>query len=51
MFAYLNGVRPVLLQDYFGTTIGRAPSPGKHLGLFWREQKHQVFSPAAADET
>ncbi len=27
------------------------PSPGEHLGLFWREKKHQVFSPATADET
>ncbi len=25
--------------------------PGEHLGLFWREKNHQVFSPAAADET
>jgi hypothetical protein len=25
--------------------------PGEHLGLFWWEKKHQVFSPAAANET
>jgi hypothetical protein len=28
-----------------------APPPGEHRGLFQREKKHQVFSPAAADET
>jgi hypothetical protein len=27
------------------------PPPGEHLGLFWRKKKHQVFSPAATDET
>jgi hypothetical protein len=31
--------------------LAHAPSPGEHLGLFWREKKHQVFSPAAANET
>jgi hypothetical protein len=32
-------------------TIARAPSPDEHLGLFWREKKHQDFSPAAANKT
>jgi hypothetical protein len=31
--------------------VHHPPSPGEHLGLFWRKKKHQVFSPAAADET
>jgi hypothetical protein len=41
-------------RDFFPPKIPQmraAPSPGEHLGLFRWEKKHQVFSPAAANET
>jgi hypothetical protein len=34
-----------------GRVNAAPPLPGEHLGIFWREKKHQVFSPAAADKT
>jgi hypothetical protein len=39
------------LNSQVASSTDSSPSPGEHLGLFWRKKKHQVFSPAAADET
>ena len=50
----LRSYHPCRLDFYVVLTMlpfRHPPSPSKHLGLFWREKKHQVFSPAAADET